>query len=58
MLPRDAFLELLEAHPGLAVALLRDMIGVIRRLNARVASLKGAHGEFDRIQRELLRFVI
>jgi CRP/FNR family transcriptional regulator, cyclic AMP receptor protein len=58
VLPREVFLELLEAHPGLAVALLRDMIGVIRLLNARVASLKGAHGEFDRIQHELLRFVI
>ena len=58
VVPREAFLALIEAHPGVALALLRDMVGVVRALNGRVARLRGVHDEFDRIRCDLLRFVI
>jgi CRP-like cAMP-binding protein len=56
-IPREAFRELVERSPQVALHLLRDMIKVIRSMNDRLASLKGAHSEFDRIRRELFRFV-
>jgi CRP/FNR family cyclic AMP-dependent transcriptional regulator len=56
-IPPRVFRDLVERHPQVAVHLLRDMIKVIRSMNDRLASLKGAHSEFDRIRGELFRFV-
>lgn len=39
ILPREAFLDLVEAYPPLALALLRRFAGFIRSLNRRVHSL-------------------
>ncbi|EKV30698.1 cAMP-binding protein [Caenispirillum salinarum AK4] len=39
ILPREDFLDLVEAHPPLAMALLRRFAGFIRSLNRRVHSL-------------------
>jgi CRP-like cAMP-binding protein len=58
VIPRDVFRSLVERHASVAVHLLRDMIGVIRSLNDRVASLRDAHTEFDRIRTQLFRFVV
>jgi CRP-like cAMP-binding protein len=57
VVPRDAFLELVETQSDVVVALLRDIVSVIRCLNGRVASLRSAHEGVARLHRDLLRFV-
>ncbi|WP_255476605.1 Crp/Fnr family transcriptional regulator [Geminicoccus flavidas] len=57
-IPRSVFRNLIEQHPIVALRLLHDMVSVIRRLNNRVASLQGAHAEFERIRRDLFRYMV
>ncbi|HEX2526866.1 MAG TPA: cyclic nucleotide-binding domain-containing protein [Geminicoccus sp.] len=57
VIPRQLFRSLVEQHPPVAVYLLQDMISVIRGMNDRLASLKDAHSEFDRIRSQLFRFI-
>jgi CRP-like cAMP-binding protein len=56
-IPQDVFRGLIEQHPPVALNLLRDMIGIIRKLNDRIASFTGTHAEFERIRQDLFRFV-
>jgi CRP-like cAMP-binding protein len=58
VIPRDAFLALLERHPGVALGLLRDLVGVVRGLNDRLAAVEGARAEIDSVHADILRFVI
>ena len=57
-IPQVVFRAVVEQHPPVALNLLRDMIGIIRRLNDRIASLTGTHAEFERIRQDLFRFVV
>jgi CRP-like cAMP-binding protein len=57
-IPQAVFGTLVEQHPPVALNLLRDMIGIIRKLNGRLASLASTHGEVERIRMDLFRFVV
>jgi CRP-like cAMP-binding protein len=57
-IPENIFRSLVEQHPPLALNLLREMIGIIRTLNDRVARIADTHSEFERIRKDLFRFVV
>ena len=57
-IPKDLFRSLVDEYGSVANHLLKDMVSIIRSLNERVASLQGAHSEFDQIRRDLFRFLV
>ncbi len=57
-IPQDVFRAVVTQHPPVALNLLRDMIGIIRKMNDRLALLAGTHVEVERIRRDLFRFVV
>lgn len=52
--PQDAFLQALAAHPALALAVMRKLVGIIRQSDKRIADLAAMSGA-QRVYAELLR---
>lgn len=52
--PQDAFLASLAAHPALALAVMRKLVGIIRQSDKRIADLAAMSGA-QRVYAELLR---